>query len=817
MRVARWPGAFLMFVVLSALAGLLVAVAVTPAVAVAGEGASGAASFFEDLPSYLDIQTPQQVSTVYAKQGGKDVPIASFYAENRTNVSSAQIADTLKQAAIDTEDPRFRDEGGVDVIGTIRATIADALHAGVQGGSSITQQYVKNVLVQQCEQLTGKDADATDAAIAACYHKVAGQSKARKLQEIRYAVAVNKKYTKDQILTGYLNIVGLGGRVYGAEAGAHYYFGVHAKDLSLVQSATLVAILNYPSQLRIDQPGDAKNGAANGYRLTKIRRDYVLRRMHAHGAITAAELRKAVATPITPKITETADGCSAAASQYDAGYFCDTVRSQLLADPAFGKTASDRIATLDTKGLSIHTSLDLDLQHTAQAALSSYVPKTMAGVDAGGANVTVEPGTGRVLSMVQNTDYTQSDAPTAGATAVNYNADRAVGSSSGFPTGSTYKVFTLADWLATGHTLSQTVSTTEHSFPQSEFTNSCTPLGGPPWQVANAELVDPTMSVLTATVESINTAFGAMAKQLDLCGIQKTAEAMGIHQADGSAPDSNPASVLGTNPLSPIDLAEAYAGFANGGVVCTPTTIDRVTTAEGGTIRPTPSTCTRGVSAEVAGTVDFALQGVLSGRGTAATANPGDAVPKFAKTGTTDGDEQNWLIASTTKYTNATWVGNVQGHVRLAQWPFLQGTTGYSAKFGIGKQLMTYLDGTYSGGALPAPDQALIGTAPKASPAPSTGAQQGAQTPAAAGQAAAGQGAAGQGAAGQGAAGQGAVGQGGAGQGAAGQATAGQPAAGQGGSGQGGSGQGGSGQAGPGATAPGGAPASAGGGGGRGH
>ncbi|MBM7476160.1 transglycosylase domain-containing protein [Curtobacterium herbarum] len=732
MRIVRWPGALLMFIVMSVLAGLLVAVALTPAVAVAGEGTSGAAEFFEDLPSYLDIQTPQQVSTVYAKQGGQEVPIASFYAENRVNVRSDQIADTLKQAAIDTEDPRFHTEGGIDVVGTLRATIADALGKGVQGGSSITQQYVKNVLVQQCEQLNGKDPASTKKKVDACYDKVAGQSKARKLQEIRYAIAVDKKYSKDTILTGYLNIVGLGGRVYGAEAGAEYYFGVHAKDLSLVQSATLVAILNNPSNLRIDHPSDKQNGSANGYALTKVRRDYVLRRMHAHGAISRAELTKAIATPITPKITATANGCSTAATKYDAGYFCDMVRSQLLADPAFGKTASDRIATLDTKGLSIHTSLDLDLQNHAQSALSSYVPTTMAGVDAGGTNVTVEPGTGRVVSMVQNTAYTQSDAPTAGATAVNYNADQAVGSSSGFQTGSTYKVFTLADWLANGHTLSQSVSTTEHSFPQAEFTNSCTSVSGSPWNVANAEQVPSSMTVLDATVESINTAFGAMAKQLDLCGIQKTAEGMGIHQADGSAPGSTPASVLGTNPLSPVDLAEAYAGFANGGVACTPTTIDSVTTASGATIRPTPATCNRGVSAQVAGTVDWALQGVLSGKGTAATANPGDSVPKFAKTGTTDGDEQNWLIASTTKYTNATWIGNVEGHVRLANWPFLQGTTGYSAKFGVGKQMMSYLDGTYGGGALPTPDQAMIGTPAKAkTAAPSSGsdAQQGAQSP----------------------------------------------------------------------------------------
>lgn len=700
-----------MFVVMSVLAGMLVAVAVTPAVAVAGEGTSGAVAFFEDLPSYLDVQTPQQVSSVYATKGGKQVKIASFYAENRTNVTADQMADTLKEAAIDTEDPRYQDEGGIDVLGTLRGVAATVVGGDVQGGSSITQQYVKNVLVQQCEELTGKDQAATAKKVEACYEDAAGVTPQRKLQEMRYAIAVNKKYSKDDILTGYLNIVGLGGRVYGAEAGAEYYFGVHAKDLSLVQSATLVAILNNPSNLRIDVPGDKANGQANGYALTKERRDYVLRRMQAHGSITKAEMTKAIATPVTPKITETANGCSTAATNHDAGYFCDYVRDQVLQDPAFGKTAAARIATLDTKGLQIHTSLDLDLQDQAQTALSTYVPATMAGVDVGGSNVTVEPGTGRIMSMVQNTSYTQGDNAAAGSTAVDYSADSGYGNSGGFQTGSTYKVFTLAEWLATGHTLSESISTTEHTFQNSEFTNSCQNVSGGTWPVANAESVPASMTVQAATVESINTAFGAMGKQLDLCKIAQLAQSMGIHRADGGALGQTPSSILGVNELSPIDLAEAYAGFANGGVVCTPTAIDSVTEADGTKITPTPSSCTQGVSADVAGTVDYALQGVLSGSGTAASANPGDSVPKFAKTGTTDGDVQNWLVASSTKYTNATWIGNVQGSVSLANWPFLQGTTGYSAKFGVGKSMMAYLDQTVGGDALPTPSQAMIGQA----------------------------------------------------------------------------------------------------------
>jgi membrane peptidoglycan carboxypeptidase len=709
MRAIRWPVSLALFLVMAVLAGMLVAVAMTPAVAVAGQSVSGAAQFFEDLPSYLDIQKPQQVSTVWAKKGGQYVQIASFYSENRTDVQSDQMSKYLKEGAIDTEDPRFYSEGGIDLIGTIRGALATASGSDVQGGSSITQQYVKNVLVQQCEELTGATTAAANAKIDSCYNKVTGVTAQRKLQEMRYAIAVNKKYSKDKILTGYLNLVGLGGRTYGVEAGAEYYFGVHAAQLSLPQAATLVAILNNPENLRIDEPTNKDNGSANGYALTKERRDYVLQRMYVHKSITKDEEKAAIATPIQPKITATANGCSTAAAKYDAGYFCDYVRDQVLQDTAFGATAADRINTLDTKGLKIYTTLNLDTQAQAQSSLSSYVPTTGNGVDLGASNVTVQPGTGAILSMVQNTNYTQSDNGGTGSTAVNYSADEGYGNSGGFQTGSTFKVFTLAEWLASGHTLNQYVTTTEHTFQNAEFTNSCENVSGGTWPVANAEAVPASMSVLQATAESINTAFAQMGKQLDLCAIANLAKSMGIHRADGAPLKEYPSMILGINELSPVNLAEAYAGFANDGIVCTPTALASVVEADGTKIAPTPTSCTRGVSSQVAGTVDYALQSVLQGVGTAASANPGDSTPKFAKTGTTDSDVQNWLVASTTKYTNATWIGNVQGSVGLANYQLLNGTNGYDAKFQVGKRMMTYLDQTMGGDALPAPDQAMIG------------------------------------------------------------------------------------------------------------
>jgi membrane peptidoglycan carboxypeptidase len=292
---------------------------------------------------------------------------------------------------------------------------------------------------------------------------------------------------------------------------------------------------------------------------------------------------------------------------------------------------------------------------------------------------------------------------------VNYSTDEAFGGSSGFQTGSTFKAFTLAEWLATGHTLNQYVSSNQHVFPFSEFTNSCEDIGRGIWDVANDTNFRGSYSVLDATAQSINTVFARMGTRLDLCKIANLAKAMGIHTANGTPLTEYPSMILGVNELSPLDLASAYAGFADNGVVCTPVAITKVTTASGTSITPTPTSCTRGVQPNVAATVDYALRFVLTGNGTAKSANPYDGIPKFAKTGTTDSDIQNWLVTSTTKYTNATWVGNVSGNIPLGHKALLGRANGYNAKFHIGKTLMKYLDARYGGNQLPKPDQAMVG------------------------------------------------------------------------------------------------------------
>ncbi|ROQ39684.1 membrane peptidoglycan carboxypeptidase [Frondihabitans sp. PhB188] len=711
----RIIGALFGFIGLSVVAGMLAAMLFVPTLAVAGEGVVTAADTFNALPSYLKITQPAQASSIYAKKGGKDVKLASFYVQNRTDVALDEMSPWVARATISTEDPRFRTEGAIDLQGTVRGALATTLGHDVQGGSSITQQYVKNVLVQRCAQEYDGSTKEDKAKASKCYDTVTAQSAARKLKELRYAIGVQKKYSKDDILRSYLNIVGFGGTVYGIQAAAEYYFGVPAKALTLAQAATLAAMINNPSNLRIDQPANKANGKANHYAATLERRNYVIHRMEIEGFVTQAQYAKAIKQPVTPHITQQSNGCATAA-KYDAGYFCKYVELSLLDDTAFGKTADKRIETLTEGGLAIHTTLNLDLQAQAQTAVSAYMPTSVPGLNVGASNVSVEPGTGRIITMVQNTTFNETSTGGAGTTSVNYNTDHDRGGSQGFQTGSSFKAFTLAAWLEAGHTLNETVTTSEHDFTGSEFTNSCYGISNDPWPVANAEAVPGSMSVMLATEESINTAYAQMGKKLDLCSIQNAAFGMGIHPAD---PDANPfisvpSMILGTNYVAPLAMATAYAGIANNGVVCSPVAIMSITGADGKKIAATPTKCTQGMSEDVAHGVQYALQTVLTPGGTAASANPGDGVPIIAKTGTTDGAVQNWLVTSTSKIAQATWVGNISGGANFYH-TYINGQYGYGLKFSMDKQIIHDLNVAYPGATgFTAPPQSEIGYVQKA-------------------------------------------------------------------------------------------------------
>lgn len=703
LRVPRSRGrALLHFLGFAVVAAVLTSLIFLPGVFGASAATAAGISDFNNMPSDLNIQEFAQNSTVYAKKDGQDVALAQFYAQNRKDVGWDDISTNVKDAVVAAEDPRFYSEGAIDLYGTMRGAFSTVVGGDVQGGSGITQQYVKNVAVEKCEALTSQQK------IQDCYDDAAGVTLSRKIQEMRFAVALEKKYSKQEILEGYLNVVGFGGRVYGIEAAAQYYFGVAAKDLSLPQAATLVAIVNNPANLRIDQPDDKDNGAANGYALTAERRDYVLDRMVVNHKISAEERDAAKATPIEPVITPSISGCAVAA-QYNAAFFCDYVRDVVLNDTAYGKTSADRWNTLNRGGLEIYTTLNLDLQAQAQEALSAYIPASRDDIDLGASNVSVEVGTGRIVTMVQNRAFNNTDEPLDGTTAVNYNTDEDYGGSQGFQTGSTFKAFDLAAWLQAGHGLYDTVDASRRNFPMSAFTSSCGDVSGASWQVQNDEGSASRLSVMSATAQSVNTAFATMATKLDLCDIRDIATSLGVHPAKtGDKLNTYPSTILGTDAVAPLTMATAYAGIANGGKVCTPIAIDRVVNPDGTEHKVSPSTCTQGISQKVASGVTTALQGVMR-NGTATSANPWDDIPIMGKTGTTDDSLQNWLITSTTKVAQATWVGNVSGDTPLRSLRF-DGVGGGNVKFSIVKPIQKALNKVYGGDDFPKPSDTSSNT-----------------------------------------------------------------------------------------------------------
>ncbi len=677
--------------------GALLAGAVTPVIAVGGLAASNSIAYFEGLPDYLAITPLSQKSNIYAVQSdGSPVLLASFYDQNRIEVSWDQVSQFAKDAAVAGEDPRYYEHSGIDAQGTLRAVAMTVLGDQIQGGSSIAQQYVKNVRVQACEQ------EATQAEQTQCYDAATATSASRKLKEMRLAIGVEKQYTKDQVLLGYLNIAGFGGTVYGIEAAANYYFNTTAAGLTLAQSASLLAIVNNPVKFQLDHPDSFTNGAANGYAANRTRRDYILKQMLRYGKITQLQHDEAVAAPVEPQITEPSTGCQTAGP---SAYFCDYVSALLRTDPVFGPDADTRMMNFRRGGYDVYTTLDLDLQGAATAALAANVPETYPNWDVGAVVTSVQVGTGRVLAMVQNKKYTQ-DPAVAGTdpsyTAINYSTDYDQGGSSGFQPGSGYKVFTLAEWLKEGHSLNERVD----SKPKANwgtFQDSCL---GP--QNYNSEHWSPkndanesgaNYTALQSTVQSINTGYIGMAKKLDLCGIRKTAESFNMHKADGQPLVQSASAVLGINEVAPLSMAVAFAGIANNGTTCTPIAIDRIVNSEGAETPVPQSTCSQSVSPDVAAAMHFALQGVMTG-GTATQSwgATSPRVPLIGKTGTTDGNKDTWMNGASTKVATVVAVLSVTGEANQRAI-YLDSGQAATARHRIWPAVMSVANAKYGGDA----------------------------------------------------------------------------------------------------------------------
>ncbi|WP_374311837.1 transglycosylase domain-containing protein [Microbacterium sp.] len=736
---------------LSAVAGVLVAATVTPAIAVSGAAATSAITMFDNLPSVLDIDKLMLPTTLWVKTDPTTddyVVMTQFYDQNRSPVDYNEIAPAMYDAILSSEDPRYYQHGGVDLIGTTRAVLSNIQGGGeTQGGSTISQQYVKNILVQRCEAQAKTEEEKldcwTDATTA-----VGDEGIQRKLQEMRYAIALEKKYDKEDILLGYLNIANFGGTTYGIEAAAKRYFGVSAKDLSLSQAATLAGIVQNPNTYRIDRPkgsifdadgvgyNKAPDGsiddvnpqqiaaltskldageitqeqylaAADGYSATKGRQLYVLTRMLDDGKITQEQYDKAVIQPIAPKLTSPKVGCAEATG---LEYFCQYVRYVIERDPAFGATPEERTENLRRGGLNVYTTVDMRLQNEAQTTMNALAPSAVPGGFFGSTSISLEASTGRILAIAQNTKFSESVTDDPNYSSIVYAGDRKFGQSDGFNAGSTFKLFTLIDWLEKGHSVNEVINGRNRIIPQ--FKETCYNGG-----VIYNSTYDPKNfqnqagyvgTPMQFTRDSLNTGFLAMAAELDLCDLGKVASKMGVKLGTGAEIETKyPNQVIGSDAVSPLAMAGAYATVANNGIYCQPQAIDRVTDSDGNEIPKPERNCSQVIDPAVAATAAYALAGVVAPGGTAWPGNPFDGTPIIGKTGTHE-LTQTWIVESSTKVTTAVWTGNTTGEISLYDKYWTGSYEPLSRiRFQMARQLQALANQLYPAGAFPGPDSNL--------------------------------------------------------------------------------------------------------------
>lgn len=709
-------GGLLGLVGLSAVAGLLVTASVTPVLAMTGLAGTQALTLFDDLPEVLQVDAPMEQSTIYATgTDGAPVPLASFYEQNRIPVTYEQVSPVLYDAILSSEDKNFYSHGGVNLGATVSAVIDNLKGTSSRGASTISQQFVKNVQIQECEKDVDTASETYSEELQACWF-AATQAEGtegieRKLQEMRYAIQIEKDYSKNDILLGYLNIANFGGTVYGIEAAARYYFNATAATLTVAQAATLAGIVQNPNTYRIDKvdgtytaDGVGQNSEADGYKDTKDRRHYVLGRMLANGKITQAQYDEADASDIAPTITRPTQGCAAAGVN---AYFCQYAKSIVENDPAFGETKQDRRDLLRRGGLKIYTTLDFNIQNEAVRTMTDNVPANFDNQYFGAAGVSVQVGTGRVLSMTQNTQFVETPTEDQSFTSLVFAGDATHGDSGGFQVGSTYKLFTLIDWLEKGHSVNEVLNGRTQ-------TNLKIPVCGSTQNTDTRKIGNfgggggYTSSVMNFTAQSLNSGYFAMASKLDICDINKVADRMGVTLASGSkVTDENvPYDVLGPKNISPLAMANAYATVASGGTYCTPRAIDKVTDSQDKELPLPAASCTEGViSQEVAATAAYALQGVMAGGGTGSRANPYDGVPLIGKTGTHD----RWstmMIESSTKVATAVWAGRWKGQENIFNvWAGNNRLN--EVRYVLARDTQRAADAAYGGDAFPQPDNNL--------------------------------------------------------------------------------------------------------------
>ncbi|GAA1913565.1 transglycosylase domain-containing protein [Nocardioides lentus] len=606
-------------VAVAAVMGVIVAGLAIPFAGVLGIGARNVAQSVEELPEELETQRLPERSRIVDGAGNT---IANIFEENRQIVSLRDVSPMMRKAIVSIEDYRFYQHGALDLRGTLRALVTNQASDGVvQGGSSITQQMVKLTLVQQADTPEERAAAVDD-------------TYARKLRELRYAIAFEENHSKDWILERYLNIAYFGDGAYGIEAASETYFDKSAKDLNVKESALLAGLVRNPTGY----------DPTNSPERAQQRRNVVLNRMAELGVIPQPKANRLKRADLGLSPTNLQNGCVSSR----AAFFCDYVLKYLQEDPSLGETPEERMEFIQTAGLTIRTTIDQRFQAAADEAVQATVFPTDQAI---GALAMVEPGTGRVRAVAQSRPMGSDQE--AGQTYLNYVVPERYGDSNGFQGGSTFKLFVTAAALNQGISPYTSINSPDDAAFDLGSYEVC---DGEFYQ--SSEVYAPgnstesgVMNMYTGTQLSVNTYYMALEQQTGICEPYELAQQMGV-ELDNPERELVPTFTLGVADVSPMEMAEAYATFAARGVHCPARPVNDITDAAGTMLKEYDSDCTQVLPESTADQINDILRGVMeSGFGSGLQIGQ----PSAGKTGTAQGNAV-WFNAYTPNLATAAMI-----------------------------------------------------------------------------------------------------------------------------------------------------------------
>jgi membrane peptidoglycan carboxypeptidase len=649
------------------IAGVLVAGLIFPIVALAGAGAKSGADALQSMPEELTEVPSAQTTYVYASDG--KTLMTMFYEEHRKPTKITDMSPYITQAIVASEDTRFYEHNGVDAKGVARAFVANQQAGGVsQGASTLTMQYVRMALRDGAR--TPKQAlEATE------------QTTARKLREMRLAIELEKRISKEEILERYLNSAYFGHRAYGIFAASEVFFSKKPKDLTLTEAATLAGLVKAPSDY---------DPAVNNRRAATERRNYVIDQMVKIGAVTATKAAAAQKTKIKLRLTTPPNDCVSVSKEHNNwGFFCDYLRNWWMEQPAFGKTSQERMENLRRGGYKVVTTIDPKIQ---ASAMKHILDKEKKKSKYAHGEVVIEPGSGRIKAMAVNRKYSlnqkkngeHSDRRKRDDFKGNYpntvNPLLGGGDMAGYQAGSTFKIFTMLAALEDGMPLN-----TSFYAPNRFVTKYITAPGpatcGVKWCPSNSSAsMTGNQTMWSGFGKSVNTYFVQLEQKVGAEKAVRMAERLGLKWrteidrtlATPDHADGWGAFTLGVSDATPIEMANVFATLAAEGEYCEPIPVKMINNRDGQSLvykgkKVAGPRCHQELPAEVAQAATDAARcvtGYGAARGSCGGWETSPMVhatlnrPVAGKSGTTDNNRSAWFCGFTPQLAAAAFVAD---------------------------------------------------------------------------------------------------------------------------------------------------------------